>query len=153
MRTLAIITLLLLVLCGQAQGQTRPAPRKALHAYRTNLLPANADFFIAIGRCEQPAPADKRIAPPSKRNPWGLWKRGYEYGVNWHHPGPSYPGGLGVWAPLWYEQGIKGTDLAPSPDKATPAEQMIHAQRIVKRYGLYAWGCTGRAMAVAPPIL
>lgn len=116
----------------------RPAPKpKTLK----EIVP-NYRFFIAIGRCEQPAPADAR-----RKN--GLWPKRYKWGINWHHPGPSYPGGLGVWAPLWHEKGIAGTDMAPSPDRATPIEQMIHAQRIVRRYGIYAWGCTGRALAVA----
>jgi hypothetical protein len=55
-----------------------------------------------------------------------------------------------VWAPLWTEKGIAGTDMASSADRATPIEQMIHAQRIVNRYGKYAWGCTGVALASAP---
>jgi hypothetical protein len=27
---------------------------------------------------------------------------------------------------------------------------MIHAQRIIDKYGVYAWGCTGEALAAAP---
>jgi hypothetical protein len=27
---------------------------------------------------------------------------------------------------------------------------MIHAQRIIDKYGVYAWGCTGVALAAAP---
>lgn len=147
MRIYIAVCLAMLVLCSTAQAalRTRPAPANAVRDMKTAVLPANSAFFIAIGRCEQPAPADKRL-------PSGRWKRGYEWGINWRHPGPTYPGGLGVFAPLWTEKGIDGTDLAPSPDKATPIEQMIHAQRIVNKYGLYAWGCTGRALAIAPPI-
>lgn len=148
MRMYIAVCLAMLVLCSTAQAEvrTRPAPANAKREMRTGVMPANSAFFIAIGRCEQPAPRDKRL-------PSGKWKRGYEWGINWHHPGPTYPGGLGVFAPLWTEKGINGTKMAPSPDKATPIEQMIHAQMIVNKYGLYAWGCTGRALAVAPPIV
>lgn len=90
----------------------------------------NYKFFIAIGRCEQPGDGK-----------WGIaWRQNYNY---------SYPGGLGVWAPLWTEEGIEGTDMAPSANKATPIEQMIHAQRIINKYGVWAWGCTDEALAVA----
>jgi len=94
-------------------------------------LVPNYKFFIAIGRCEQPGD--------------GKWGIAWSQTRNW-----SYPGGLGVWEPLWREEGIDGRDLAPSADKATPLEQMIQAQRIVDKYGPYAWGCTGVAMAQAP---
>lgn len=95
-----------------------------------SLVP-NYKFFIAIGRCEQPGDGK-----------WGIaWRQVRNY---------SYPGGLGVWAPLWEEEGIKGTDLASSADRATPIEQMIHAQRIIDKYGKWAWGCTGEALAQAP---
>ena len=142
MRNFIAVCLAMLVLAPAAAAQ-RPAPAQALHEMATELYPANRDFFIAIGRCEQPAPTDK----PRKD---GSWHKGYEWGINWHHPGPTYPGGLGVFAPLWTEDGIDGRDLAPTIPEATPAQQMIHAQRIIDKYGPYAWGCTGRALAVAP---
>lgn len=146
-----------LLLCGIAAycsvmaplAAARPAPADAVAAMETEVLPVNWQFFVAIGRCEQPASLEHQLKPESRRNPWGVWQPGYEYGINWHHPGPTYPGGLGVFAPLWTEQGIAGTDLAPTVAEATPVEQMIHAQRIIDKYGPYAWGCTGRALAVA----
>jgi len=99
-------------------------------ALMKRLVP-NWKFFIAIGRCEQPG-----------EGKWGIaWRQTRNY---------SYPGGLGVWAPLWTEEGIDGRDLAPSADRATALEQMIHAQRIIDKYGVYAWGCTGEALAAAP---
>lgn len=55
-----------------------------------------------------------------------------------------------MFAPLWTEEGIEGLDLAASPNKATPIEQMIHSQRIIDKYGVYAWSCAGRALAAAP---
>jgi hypothetical protein len=128
------------------------APASAKHIRRDNsssrtlrLWPnpqpiKNWRFFRAIGRCEQPAPAGAQRKD-------GTWPKRYMWGIDWHHQGASYPGGLGVWAPLWREKGIAGTDMAPSPEKATPREQMIQAQRIVRRYGLYAWGCAGVALA------
>lgn len=112
-------------------------------ALRIKDIVPNYKFFIAIGRCEQPAPAAAQ-----RKN--GTWPKKYAWGINWTHPGPTYPGGLGVWYGLWHEKGIAGTDLAPTIPRATPIEQMIHAQRIVNRYGVYAWGCAGRALAVAP---
>lgn len=136
------IALLLLVPTAVAHPllERRPAVERP---HRLRDIVPNYRFFIAIGRCEQPAPAAMQRAN-------GRWRKGYEWGINWHSRGASYPGGLGVWAPLWREKGIAGTDMAPSADRATPVEQMIHAQRIVKRYGLYAWGCTGVALSVAP---
>ena len=111
-------------------SQARPAPAHAIESFRSELLPLNWRFFVEIGRCEQPGD--------------GKW------GINWTHPGPTYPGGLGVFAPLWTEDGIDGRDLAPTITEATPIEQMIHAQRIIDKYGKYAWGCTGVALASAP---
>jgi hypothetical protein len=111
-------------------AQARPAPAHAKKAFATEILPMNWRFFVEIGRCEQPGD--------------GRW------GINWTHPGPTYAGGLGVFTPLWTEDGIDGTDLAPTIPEATPIEQMIHAQRIIDKYGKYAWGCTGVALANAP---
>lgn len=119
--TIALVACTMLPMEAMAE---RPAPAEAAEEYR--VLP-NIDWFIAIGRCEQPGN--------------GKW------GIAWRHPGPTYPGGLGVFAPLWTEKGIEGTDLAPSIPEATPLEQMIHAQRIIDKYGLWAWGCTGVANA------
>jgi hypothetical protein len=103
----------------------------------------NWKFFVAIGKCEQPAPESKRLSN-------GEWKKGYEWGIDWHQVrNGSFPGGLGIWEPLWHEEGIAGTDMAPTADKATPVEQMRQAQRIVNKYGKYAWGCTGVALAQA----
>ena len=101
--------------------------------------PRNFAFWIALGRCEQPAPADKRRAD-------GTWQKGYEHGVNWHHPGPTYPGGLGVYAPLWNESGTKGVGTQAT---ATPTVQMRQAQRVLTKYGATAWGCSGVAQATA----
>lgn len=113
-----------------SMAQARPAPAHAKEAFRTEILPTNWRFFVEVGRCEQPGK--------------GRW------GIHWTHPGPTYPGGLGVFAPLWTEDGIDGTDLAPTIPEATPVEQMIHAQRIIDKYGVYAWGCTGVALSKAP---
>jgi hypothetical protein len=112
-----------------AGAVSRPSPFTALESFDNGILPMNWRFFVAIGRCEQPGD--------------GKW------GINWTHPGPTYPGGLGVFAPLWTEDGIDGTDMAPSPDKATPIQQMLQAQKIIDKYGVYAWGCTDEALAVA----
>lgn len=132
--------LVMLVLAAPASAQMRkdiyssrslaPTQKVAMPISELKELVPNYKFFIAIGRCEQPGD--------------GRW------GIYWKHPGPTYPGGLGVFAPLWTEQGIEGTDLAATPNKATPIEQMIHSQRIIDKYGVYAWGCTGRALAQAP---
>lgn len=140
-----LATCFVMLACAPAALAERPAPADAVKALRTEVLPANSRFFIAIGQCEQPAPADRQRTD-------GSWEPGFEWGINWHHPGPTYPGGLGVYAPLWTEDGIAGTDMAPSIQDATPVEQMIHAQRIINRYGAYAWGCAGRALAIAPLI-
>lgn len=132
---IAFIVLFLLPVTAQAKMVLKDthSSRSLKIKYKKNTLRElvpNYKFFIAIGRCEQPG-----------EGKWGIaWKNTRNY---------SYPGGLGVWAPLWTEEGIAGTDMAPSADKATPIEQMIHAQRIINRYGVYAWGCAGEALAVA----
>lgn len=154
----AVITLVALLLlasqsfganeaAGESVAHARPAP--ALRAWgnlpqvrrhHRHKMPKNWRFFVAIGRCEQPA--------PSTRMRHGKWPARYAWGIDWHQRrNYSYPGGLGVWAPLWTEKGIAGTDMARSADRATPVQQMIHAQRIVDRYGAYAWGCTGVALS------
>ena len=113
------------------------------HVVRLGKIVPNWRFFVAIGKCEQPAPESKRL-----KN--GEWKKGYEWGIDWHQTRNSgYLGGLGVWTPLWTEKGIAGTDMASSANRATPVEQMRQAQRIVNKYGKYAWGCTGVALASA----
>lgn len=145
MKVIFTLILTALVLAAPASAQsikrdTNSSRSLRLWSYKT---PTNWRFFRAIGRCEQPAPA-------AARRKDGTWPKKYMWGIDWHHSGASYPGGLGVWAPLWTEKGIAGTDMAPSPEKATPIQQMIHAQRIVNRYGIYAWGCTGVALSQAP---
>ena len=93
-------------------------------------LVPNYKFFIAIGRCEQPGDGK-----------WGIaWQQNYNH---------SFPGGLGIWKPLWTEDGISGVRFAPSADKATILEQMLQAQMIINKYGVYAWGCTGVALSQA----
>jgi len=138
-KVLASLLLIMLVMAAPASANRsdehssrtlEPAKKLRIPQSELKRLVPNYKFFIAIGRCEQPGN--------------GRW------GIYWDHPGPTWPGGLGVYAPLWVEDGIVGLDLAASPSKATPVEQMIHAQRIIDKYGPYAWGCTGRAMAVAP---
>ena len=149
MRRLCTLMLVVVVaLCVVAPAGARPAPRKAMVSWskfaERHQLPRNWRFFVAIGRCEQPAPADGRKAN-------GSWPERYKWGIHWHQVhNYSFPGGLGVWAPLWEERGISGLDLAPSANRATPIEQMIQAQRIIDKYGKYAWGCTGRALDAAP---
>ena len=132
MRRILIFVALMLhaTIVTNAWAETRPAPRVAQESFENGILPLNWKFFVAIGRCEQPGD--------------GKW------GINWTHPGPTYPGGLGVFAPLWTEEDISGLPMASSPDKATPVQQMIHAQMIIDKYGKYAWGCTGVALADAP---
>lgn len=151
-RTLFVFALLILFVVSAPAEARRLAPGGESHVH-IEPLPKNSAFFIAIGRCEQPAPAGRQLEPPSQSFPYGVWADGYEYGINWHHPGPTYPGGLGVFAPLWTEDGLDGRDLAPSAVQATPIEQMLHAQRIVDKYGPYAWGCAGVALSQAKIVL
>ena len=126
----ALLLHVMIVAMSNAAAEPRPAPSVAQSAFETKILPLNWQFFVAIGRCEQPGD--------------GKW------GITWTHPGPTYPGGLGVFAPLWSEEDISGLSMASSPDKATPIQQMIQAQKIIDKYGVYAWGCTGEALAAAP---
>lgn len=119
-----ILTLAVCIFVVPTVSKGRPAPAKAKEELR---VASNIQWFIAIGRCEQPGD--------------GKW------GIDWDNPGPTYPGGLGVFAPLWAEGETAGLDLAPAPYRATPLEQMVQAQRIIDKYGIWAWGCTGLANA------
>lgn len=137
---LAFVIVMLVVPTALARPlpEYRGGIRHGKQHMRIGKIVPNWRFFIAIGRCEQPAPA-------------GASGKRYKWGIDWHQTrNGSYPGGLGIWEPLWHEKGIAGTDMAPTADRATPRQQMIQAQRIVNRYGVYAWGCTGVALSQAP---
>lgn len=89
----------------------------------------NWRYFRALGRCEQPGD--------------GLW------GIGWDTQGRSYPGGLGVSATLWHSAGTNATSMSLHQHEASPAMQMIHAQMVVNKYGVFAWGCADEALAQA----
>jgi hypothetical protein len=67
-----------------------------------------------------------------------------ETGGNWQHlgnapDGSTYDGGLGIYHGAWTDFG--GLEFASRGDLATPAEQVIVAERIYARFGLSGWGC------------
>jgi hypothetical protein len=73
-----------------------------------------------------------------------------ETGNNWQNGG-EYAGGLGIYVGTWGQWG--GREFAPTPDQATPAEQIIVANRVSTQgwmrsdgrferpVGFSGWGC------------
>jgi uncharacterized protein YabE (DUF348 family) len=62
-----------------------------------------------------------------------------ETGGNWRAQGPTYQGGLGIFAQTW--KGFGGYDFAQNAGDATKFEQVIVAERIRAKHGFRAWGC------------
>ena len=62
-----------------------------------------------------------------------------ETGENWRAQGPTYQGGLGIFAQTW--KGNGGYEFAQNAGDATKEEQVIVAERIRAKYGFRAWGC------------
>jgi len=60
-----------------------------------------------------------------------------ETGSRWDAPGPTYVGGLGMYAPNWAAYG--GLQYAPSADLATPEQQIAVATNLWLAGG--SWGC------------
>lgn len=58
---------------------------------------------------------------------------------NWHAQGPTYQGGLGIFAQTW--KGFGGYEFATNAGDATKEEQIIVAERIRAKHGFRAWGC------------
>lgn len=73
-----------------------------------------------------------------------------ETGNNWQNDG-DYAGGLGIYVGTWRQWG--GREFAPTPDRATPAQQIIVANRVSTQgwqrpdgrfeppVGFSGWGC------------
>ncbi len=84
--------------------------------------------LLRIARCEQPGDG---------------WR-----GVRWDHPGPTYPGGMGVMVANWLQFRPRGSALLQS--RAHPADQLTMAWRGYRHYrGVYGvrggttfWGCS-----------
>ena len=62
-----------------------------------------------------------------------------ETGKNWRAQGPTYQGGLGIFAQTWKVFG--GDEFAQNAGDATKEEQVIVAERIRAKHGFRAWGC------------
>jgi uncharacterized protein YabE (DUF348 family) len=62
-----------------------------------------------------------------------------ETGGNWRAQGPTYQGGLGIFAQTW--KGFGGYEFAQNAGDATKLEQITVAERIRAKHGFRAWGC------------
>jgi hypothetical protein len=84
------------------------------------------------------APASVAAAPPGTP-PLEHWYAlaHCETGSNWANPGPTFVGGLGMWAANWAAYG--GLQYAPSADLATPEQQIAVATNLWLDGG--SWGC------------
>jgi hypothetical protein len=99
---------------GLARAATAPAPTAAAPAAASvAALPGTPppEHWYAVAQCET--------------------------GGRWDHPGPTYVGGLGMWAPNWEAYG--GLQYAPSADLATPEQQIAVANNLWLAGG--TWGC------------
>lgn len=72
--------------------------------------------FVRLGRCEQPSSHEK-------------------YGVAWHHQGPTWGGGLGIYKSTWYAAGSPYALWSGSIP-----ETILVADAIRDRFGITAWG-------------
>lgn len=87
-----------------------------------------------------PLVAVQVAAPPSSGYDWQAMAV-CETGGNWQMHGPRYSGGLGFMNAAWEQWG--GLEFAGNAGDASPAEQVIVAERIVAGTdkGIHSWGC------------
>jgi peptidoglycan/LPS O-acetylase OafA/YrhL len=90
--------------------------------------------------------------PPAPASYWQRLAK-CESNGNWAHGG-EHAGGLNIFVPSWKAWG--GTEFAPTPDKATPEQQIAVANRIATDgwarpdgtvqmpVGFSGWGCLGK---------
>jgi len=95
------------------------------------------------------------VRNPQPQAPATYWQRmaKCESNNNWQNGG-EYAGGLNIFVPSWKAWG--GAQFAPTPDKATPEQQIAVANRIAtdgwkkpdgttqQPIGFAGWGCTGK---------
>jgi hypothetical protein len=108
---------------------------------RDPAAPAAAERSIGLIRHARPMPLDR------------FWEAiaDCETGSDWTNPG-RWAGGLGIYIDSW--KGWGGREFAASPSEASPAEQIVVANRIstqgwmrpdgkyVRPVGFGGWGCT-----------
>ena len=92
---------------------------------------------------------ERHTRPMAPDSFWQVMAR-CETGNNWQNGG-EYAGGLGIYVGTWGQWG--GREFAPTPDQATPAEQIIVANRVSTQgwmrpdgrlerpVGFSGWGC------------
>lgn len=107
-----------------------------------------SDPTAAVDYAEQPEvqAAIHRVVEAIER-PSGRWDRiaFCESGGNWRYPpvrggrGQLYAGGLMIWLRAWDAYG--GRQFASTPDRASKAQQIIVAERILADRGWGAWDC------------
>lgn len=100
-------------------------------------------------------PASGAAADPPKLSPVlvAYWTRLHlcEQPSTWFHPGPTYPGGLGIYWPNWVAA-TRALGLAgryPSAASAPPGVQMAVADFGYRRWRWW-WGCF-RTIGTPPP--
>ena len=85
--------------------------------------PKNYSIWIRIGRCEQPG-------------------REWPGRIYWSHPGPTFQGGLGIYAGTW--DSFRPRWYPGNAGAALWRQQMRVANRIARAVGFSAWDCWGR---------
>lgn len=88
---------------------------------------ARSEYWLAMGRCEQPGD-------------------GYG-GVEWTIHGPTYEGGLGFYVSTWDHW--RDATMPDNAGDASPAQQMLVADRVYDAVGASAWGCS-RVVGLRP---
>ena len=136
-----------------AAGDFRKAVASAAVEEPRQLL---APIMPEASEPEDYAPTLERYTRPMAPDSFWQTMARCETGNDWQNGG-EYAGGLGIYVGTWGQWG--GREFAPTPDQATPAEQIIVANRVSTQgwmrpdgrferpVGFSGWGClktTGR---------
>ncbi len=130
-----------------AAGDFRKAVASAAVEEPRQLL---APIMPEASEPEDYAPTLERHTRPMAPDSFWQTMARCETGNNWQNGG-EYAGGLGIYVGTWGQWG--GREFAPTPDQATPAEQIIVANRVSTQgwmrpdgrferpVGFSGWGC------------
>ena len=130
------------VAAPRTNKRRRSGRRRAVHLAAVVVAIAALGAACDFAPVPSPGPGSTRAASfstPPGTPPLGHWLAlaQCETGGNWAAPGPTFVGGLGMWAGNWAAHG--GLQYAPSANLATPAQQIAVATNLWLAGG--TWGC------------
>jgi len=104
---------------GASAAEARPLAKFPANPTKRDVAKRVPDWqrFVRLGRCEQPGPSK------------------YGDGVNWGNQGPTYGGGVGLYAGTWRAAGSPYRVFSGSK-----WETILVADAIRDRFGITAWG-------------